>query len=276
MRAFIPALLLTTGLFAAPLAATPLRLEYSVTDLGGGLYHYQFKFINDNNDGTWVAGQTFRWFVFGDAPSGMTSPLLNFVGDTSSFVDSPYTSFGTTGGVHNGPDLQTVLTDWIPTHVGDSFWFSGTSTANLGQGLLAWSNNTGGSSNPGVIGNFEIATLTICQPDIGYHGPGNARLTVCGGDLSPGNNGRLYVLGAPAGTPGFLVADFNLTPFQVAGGTIIGFSGFPLNPDLNGELSLFVRGGRGPVNVYVQYVYIDNSLPLQVGFTNGVRIELKP
>lgn len=142
--------------------------------------------------------------------------------------------------------------------------------------MLAWSNLTGGSNNPGVTGNFEMATLTVCQPDIGYHGPGDARLSVCGGDLSLGNNARLQVLGAPASAPGYLVADFNMMPFQVVGGTIIAFSGFPLSADVNGELSLFVRGGRGPIDLYVQFVYIDNALPLQVGFTNGVKIELKP
>ena len=269
-------LLLTAGLLSAPAAATPLRLEYSVTDLGGGLYRYQFKFINDNNDGTWQAGQSFRWFVLGDVPSGMSSPLTNFVGDTSSFVESPYTGFGRTSGGHNGPDLQGVLTDWIPTHVGDAFWFSGTSTADLTQGQLAWSNVTNGSTNPGVRGNFELGHSTLCQPDLGFQGPGSARMCVCGGDLSTGNDARLTVLGTPANAAGYLVVDFNFTPFPIFGGTIIGFTGFPVATDANGQLAVNVPGGSGPVDVYTQYLYLDASLPQQIGFTNGVKLEIKP
>ena len=139
--------------------ATPLRLEYVITDLGGGIYNYDFTFVVDNNDGTYMAGQTWRWFVIGDAPSPGPSPLTNFVGDPLSFIGGPYTGFGMTSGGHNGPDLQPVLTDWMPSGIGDFFSFSGTSTANLGQGELAWSNVTGGSTNPGVQGNFEIAYL---------------------------------------------------------------------------------------------------------------------
>lgn len=149
---------LILALSAAPAVATPLRLDYLVTPLGGGVFNYDFSFVNDNNDGTWSAGQDFRWFVFGDVPAG-SSPLTNFIGDPSSFVNSPYTGFGRTSGGHNGPDLQSVLTDWVPSGVGDSFSFSGTSTADLAQGQLQWSNVIGGSTNPGVRGTFEDAIL---------------------------------------------------------------------------------------------------------------------
>lgn len=142
--------------------AQPLRLDYEVTPLGGGVFNYDFSFVNDNNDGSWSPGQSFRWFVFGDVPSG-SSPLTNFIGDPNSFVNSPYTGFGRTSGGHNGPDLQSVLTDWVPSGVGDSFQFSGTSTADLAQGQMQWSNVTGGSSNPGIRGNFEDA-IRVPEP----------------------------------------------------------------------------------------------------------------
>ena len=54
---------------ASTVLATPLRLDYVITDLGGGVYKYDFTFVVDNNDGSYMAGQTWRWFVFGDAPS---------------------------------------------------------------------------------------------------------------------------------------------------------------------------------------------------------------
>ena len=149
---------LAVALMPSTTLAQPLRLDYWITGAAAP-YTYDFKFVNDNNDGSWAPGQSFRWFVIGDVPSGGTSPLTGFVGDPASFVQSPYTGFGRTSGGHNGPDLQPVLTDWIPSSVGDWFSFSGTSTAYVPQGQLLWSNVTNGSTNPGIRGNFEVAHL---------------------------------------------------------------------------------------------------------------------
>jgi hypothetical protein len=257
-------------------SATPLRLDYKVTALGGGVYRYDFTFVNDNNDGTWAAGQSFRWFVLGDVVPG-PSPLTNFIGDPNSFQNSPYTGFGNTSGGHNGPDLQPVLTDWVPTSVGDSFSFSGTSTANLGQGALRWSNVITGSTGTGVRGNFEIARLLcFCQEDIGFQGPGPARLTVCGGDLSTGTTSLLEVTGARPSAPAYLVADLVHTPFPIFGGTLVGFAGFPVTVNGSGGLTVVVPGGGGPSDVYTQLIYLDFSIGQGLGFTNGVRIRVLP
>ena len=35
--------------------ATPLSMDYVVTDIGGGTYQYDFTLTLDNNDGSWVA-----------------------------------------------------------------------------------------------------------------------------------------------------------------------------------------------------------------------------
>ena len=140
---------------ACTAVATPLRLDYAVTDLGGS-YRYDFTFVNDDNDGTWLPGQSFRWFVFGDSLPG-PSPLTGFVGDTASLAGSPYTGFGRTAGGHNGPDLQSVLTNWVPSGIGDSFSFWGTSTAFVPDGALLWSNVTSGTGTPGVLADFEVA-----------------------------------------------------------------------------------------------------------------------
>lgn len=266
-------ILATCSLLAPSVAATPLRLDYKVTALGGGVYRYDFTFVCDNNDSTWAAGQSFRWFVLGDVPSGGTSPLTGFVGNVASFVNSPYTSFGRTSGGHNGPDLQGVLTDWVPASIGDSFSFSGTSTAYLSQGQMAWSNVTNGSTNPGVRGNFETANLVgFCQEDIGFQGPGTGLLTVCGGDLSRGTTANLEVTGATPSVPGFLIVDLTHTPFPIFGGTVVGFTGIPAATNASGGFSLVVPGGYGPRDIYTQFVYFDGSLPQGIGFTNGVKV----
>lgn len=266
-------ILATCALLSPSASATPLRLNYKVTALAGGSYRYDFTFVCDNNDNTWAAGQTFRWFVFGDVPNGGFPPLTGFVGDVASFVNSPYTSFGRTYGGHNGPDLQPVVTDWIPAFVGDSFSFSGTSTAYVSQGQLAWSNVAHSAINPGVSANFELAHLVgFCQEDIGFQGPGTGLLTVCGGDLSRGTTANLEVTGATPNVPGFLIVDLTHTPFPIFGGTVVGFTGIPAATNAGGGFNLVVPGGYGPTDIYTQFIYFDGSLPQGLGFTNGVKV----
>lgn len=264
------------SLFAAPASATPLRLEYTVTLLSSGLYRYDFKVINDNNDGSWVAGQQFRWFIFGDCSPSCSSPLTNFVGDLPSLLagGGPYTSFTSSGGSHNGPTLGTVTVYWIPTAVGDSFTWSGTSTANLCGGGLLWSTL---ATDTSYAANLEPAhCLGFCQEDIGFQGPGPALLTVCGGDLSTGNDATLEVTGAAPSAAGYLVADTTLAAFQIFGGTLVGFNGLPISTNPSGGVSLTVPGGSGPIDVYTQYVYLDLSLTMGLGFTNGVKMKILP
>ena len=124
----------------AAAGASPLRFDYSVRDIGSGLYDYEFRLILDNNDDSWVAGQGWQWIVFGDNPDGYdaASPLTDFTGDTSDLPIGPYDSYGTTTGAvdHAGPTLEFRVHFWTPTAVGQYLHWSGTSTANLGQGEL--------------------------------------------------------------------------------------------------------------------------------------------
>ena len=117
--------------------ATPLRLDYIVTNIGGGLFDYEFFLTVDNNDNTYAAGQGWRWLIFGDIQNAPTN-LTNFVGDPGDLPIGPWTFYGTTSGGHNGPNLGFVLDFWIPTGICDSLFWSGTSTANLPEGDLDW------------------------------------------------------------------------------------------------------------------------------------------
>lgn len=153
-RRSLSAVAFTVGLlaFGEIAVATPLRLDYVVSDLGGGVYRYDFTLTLDNNDSSWAPAQGFRWFVFGDCGPSCTSPLTAFTGVS---VDPPWTGFGQTGGGHNGPDLQSVLTYFIPTFVGETRSWSGTSSADLHQGSLLWSNLL--SQNGGILANLAVA-----------------------------------------------------------------------------------------------------------------------
>lgn len=146
----------TLLVLAMPAAfATPLRMEYTVTDLGGGLYDYEFDLILDNGDGTWAPGQGWRWLIFGDSPTS-PSPLANFAGDPTDLPVGPWTGYSSTGGGHNGPSFSFVLDYWIPSGVMDELNWSGTSTADLQQGEMLFS-TLAGTLNGGVPASFETA-----------------------------------------------------------------------------------------------------------------------
>ena len=95
--------------FTRTSATTPLRLDYCVQALGGGSYQYAFTLTLDNHDGSWVAGQGWRWFIFGDRQQG-SSPLQNWVIDPSSLPVGPWNQMSSSGGYHNGPTFSDVLT----------------------------------------------------------------------------------------------------------------------------------------------------------------------
>jgi hypothetical protein len=165
----------------SPTHATPLRLDYTVEDLGGGLFDYDFRLVVDNNDQSYVPGQGWNWIIFGDirGPSGNTpSPLTNWVGDLSN--SSPFiTGFSESGGFHNGPTLlgtdneftESVLAVWKPKGVGDFLQWSGNSTANLLQGDLLFSTLQARlSESPpvdfGVRADFEVANrVNFLEPE---------------------------------------------------------------------------------------------------------------
>ena len=157
---------IATGLLAALCAigahATPLRLDYSIaetSDLIGGFdfgtyYRYDFTLVLDDNDGSWVAGQEFDWFVFGDGPTGSAFDSTwdwHIPGDPTLYQHS-------TSGGHNGPTIgyagSVVLPGFAPTALGESIEFSFRSRTFLGAGDLLWSNLV---SSPGAT-NASFAT----------------------------------------------------------------------------------------------------------------------
>lgn len=152
-------LVLTVSGFAN---ATPIALNYDVSDIGGGLFNYEFSLVLDNNDNSWAAGQGWGWFIFGDSTNS-PSPLTNFVGDTSDLPIGPWSSFTYSSGGHNGPTLGSPLNYWIPAAIGEVLNWSGTSTANLAQGELLFT--TLMTQNGAVAANFDVANkVNVPEP----------------------------------------------------------------------------------------------------------------
>ncbi|MEX2219842.1 MAG: hypothetical protein WD749_13910 [Phycisphaerales bacterium] len=135
-------------------AATPLRLEYRIEAMGAGVYKYHFQLILDNNNGGWVSGNGWDWFIFGDGRR--VSPMANIQMDPSQFPIGPWTSLTSSGGGHNGPTFNPVTNAfWIPNAVGDSLSWNCTSTEYLDQGRILFSTlqHVGGAQ----AANFDIA-----------------------------------------------------------------------------------------------------------------------
>ena len=126
----------------------------------------------------------------------------------------------------------------------------------------------------------EQVLCSICQPDIGFAGPGTAALSVCGGDLSSGTTADITLSGAPPSIITFAVASFNLNPFPVGTGTLI--DPFPalllqIPTDSSGGWVLpGLPGGAGPLTLYAQVAYLDAGLPGGIGFSNAVQIDFLP
>ena len=142
--------------------ASPVTMSYCATQNSGGTFDYTFTITLDNNDGTWTAGYGIGWIVFGDVQSPGPSPIADFVADPTSFPVGPWTGVSSSGGGHNGPNLSpvVVLTPpyppqyWIPSAVGDSITWRGSSATNVPAGQMMWSALFAVN---GSYPNFEVA-----------------------------------------------------------------------------------------------------------------------
>lgn len=115
----------------------------------------------------------FGWLIWGDAQAS-TSPFADFVMDGGVFPVGPWTGMGFSSGWHNGPDMDFVLDCWVPTAVGETLNWSGTSASYLGQGEFLWSSivTTGGA--PTI--EFEVANMVPEPATIAVLGVGVAAL----------------------------------------------------------------------------------------------------
>lgn len=120
-----------------------------------------------------------------------------------------------------------------------------------------------------------------CQVDLGFHGPGEAIVTLCGDGLNEGQVSSYDIAGAPSSAPGVLfVSQPGFGHVAVSGGTLVSFGGFaaqvPIASLPGGNLSLVVPGLAIPFEVVLQSVFLDLSLPRGVAFTNAILAEFGP
>jgi hypothetical protein len=118
----------------------------------------------------------------------------------------------------------------------------------------------------------------LCQKDLGYGGPGDATLSVCGEVLTDDNTAMLLVDNLEPGALAYLVASLSVdAPFAWNLGTIAPtpiLSLVPLNADGSGQISFTVPAGivAPPLTVYVQFAIADVTQTFGWEISNAVAI----
>lgn len=117
----------------------------------------------------------------------------------------------------------------------------------------------------------------LCQQDIGFGGPGDATLELCGQPLDTGNTATLWVANAPSQAPALLLLGLAQNPTPFRGGTLVPLpvaDAYLVMTDQAGSFSTSVAGGGGPATVFVQAVIGDGGQPFGVGLTNALSVTI--
>ncbi|QDU69246.1 hypothetical protein [Engelhardtia mirabilis] len=152
----------------------------------------------------------------------------------------------------------------------------GGGTAIIGYAKLG---KVGGS--PEVQRNtYRVLNGEVCQPDLGFGGPGASHLELCGDPLASGLSATLRLSGAPTAAPVGLLVGLSSNPSPLLGGTVVP-SPLQLLPwgstDFEGKVEIGpIQGGGGPFSLFVQAALLDLSQPGLVGFSNAIEAQFLP
>jgi hypothetical protein len=120
----------------------------------------------------------------------------------------------------------------------------------------------------------------VCQPDLGFAGPGDASLSVCGDALASGGSAGLLLTGAPANSPAWIAGSLGFAPTPLFGGTVVTVPMLFVVPAVTGAAGTLavpgLPGGGGPLELYVQCAILDASQPAGVALSNAVKLEFLP
>ncbi len=136
-----------------------------------------------------------------------------------------------------------------------------------------------GDSDGNAVVDMGAFERFFCQQDLGFGGPGDSVLSVCGEELLSGNNAELRLANALPLHQVFLIAGLSSNPTAFGGGVLVPIPIlllFPLATGGDGELSFNVSGGHGPLTIYLQFVYQDPQLPGGFGISNALAVQLLP
>ena len=125
------------------------------------------------------------------------------------------------------------------------------------------------------------AFLEFRQPNLGYRGPGRVTLSCLGQALVAGKAATFRLHSTLANASGWLLLATTSTPTFVAqvNATLAAWppvAAAPVTLDASGWLTVPLRGGAGPVTVYLQALVADGGVPTGYAVSNALRVDFLP
>ncbi|RKY21062.1 MAG: hypothetical protein DRQ55_05630 [Planctomycetota bacterium] len=131
-----------------------------------------------------------------------------------------------------------------------------------------------------VARDLPDAGTKICQLDLGFGGPGNSTLSMCGGDLSSGTSADLLLTGAAPNASAWLVLSLSAAPMPFKGGTLVPIPVLAAQPhttSVAGDVLLAgIPGGNGPMSFVLQFAIQDGAQPHGLDFSNAIQADFLP
>lgn len=224
-------------------------------------------------------------------PTDLISPPLNFAGSDGFISYRRWFYCSTTedtlvvsvsGDGINWVTVETVTptsqNQWISRQFRVGSFITPTASVRVRFRTSDVGNNS--TTEAGVdVFKAERFACTPCQQQIPLATNGNAVMSVCGGNLSPGTSVTLEVVSLPGLASGLLVFDLFLVPTPWQGGTLMSPAPILLGPifaDATGTFAAVLPiGGLLPPgwSLHTQAVYSSAPLPFGTGQTNAVKVQ---
>ncbi|MEO0651488.1 MAG: hypothetical protein AAFZ65_12505, partial [Planctomycetota bacterium] len=267
---------------------TPAQPGNDVTDSGS------LAFVTDGSAGSGIGS-----FDVDDGATTLTSPSIDLTGGDARIgywrwysndegsnpgVETFEIDISNDGGASwssvevIGPGGQQASGGWnfFEFNVSDVV----TPTGNVRMRFVA--SDDVGAIVEAAIDEFRVRRVecTTCQEDLGFGGPGDLALELCGDVLTPGGSAELKVSNASPNETAFLLVGTQNMPIGFAGGTVVPNPQIlieALPTDANGTGSLPINGGaQVATTLYIQAIAVDLSLPAQLEFSNAIAAEFLP
>ncbi|MDF1799797.1 MAG: hypothetical protein P1V81_11525 [Planctomycetota bacterium] len=138
----------------------------------------------------------------------------------------------------------------------------------------------GGSPEVQRVRYRQLGGTPICQPDLGFGGPGTATLSVCGELLTGGGQADLLVDSDKPSSVAFVALGASLNPTPLFGGTVVTvpIAGvLTLLTDASGDAMLpGIQSGSIPMTIFAQAAVFDPIQPGGFQLTNAIQVTLAP
>jgi FG-GAP-like repeat len=125
-----------------------------------------------------------------------------------------------------------------------------------------------------------INQILVCQPDLGFGGPGSAILSVCGDALATGGSADLLLTGAAPSAQAYGVVSSVLSPTPLFNAILAPNpieTLYPFTTSASGQIFVpGILGGGGPFSLYVQFGIVDPTQAFGFALSNALRVDFLP